>query len=364
MKPKKILAVAGTTYQLIVLHFIKDAFFKDAQIDLVVSDKTPLLEKLYNNKKLEPYYHKVYFADARKLKKVSKPAPVTLFESFVYNKCCKQILSAPLDVYDEVFYACPEMPDEIIKEISKTVIKKNPNVKFNRYEDGFASYTRFSGHIISSPSGVFLYKKVLGFDLEKQENNLYLFEPALASAHITWNKIHIPKTNLHVFDELQQIFDYEPIIFSEKFVFLGQGTANGIDNASTYQSLVNMIINIVGFENIIVKKHPRGVHDNFSKHVHTLESECPWELFELSDAMHDKVLISYYSTACMTGKLLFHTNSKVLFLYPLAADSFSENIDFEFYFELAVKKFPQITIVRTAEELTAYLLEQMNTVTS
>ena len=356
---RKILAMASTTYQLIVFLFLKQAFLTEDIVDLVVTDKTALLEKLYLNGRLTPLFHEVYFADARKIKNPYKSGLQNLFESFIYNRTTNKILSAPLDTYDEVFYACPENPDEIIKELSKTLIKRNHHILFHRYEDGFASYTRFSGHIITSKTGVKLYDKFLGFHQEVQEDDLYLFEPELASPNINWNIVKIPNRNEQVLTMIRSIFEYNPEPFPEKFVFLGQGTSNGIDNAETYRSLVNYMIEEIGTDNLLLKRHPRGVYDVYSENVHTLDTDCPWEVFELNGSMDEKVLISYYSTACITGKTLFNSKSKVIFLYPLAEDSFSEEINFEFYFEVAARKYPGIYIARSKEEL-SYLIKKLS----
>ena len=43
---RKVLAVASTSYHLMVFLFIKDAFLKDAQVDLVLTDKSGVLFEL------------------------------------------------------------------------------------------------------------------------------------------------------------------------------------------------------------------------------------------------------------------------------------------------------------------------------
>ena len=52
-----------------------------------------------------------------------------MWESFVHNPTTKRIFKDDtyenFRDYDDIFFASPGMPDEIVKEISKTAIKQN-----------------------------------------------------------------------------------------------------------------------------------------------------------------------------------------------------------------------------------------------
>lgn len=354
---KKILAIANTTYQIVVLLYLIDSFYMDCEFQLVVTNKTPLLEKLFKEEKLNNYFSKVYFADSRKIKNKNKGALQTLWESFVYNKTTKDLLGTTLGKYQELLYASPVGVDEITKEISKTLIKNNPMIIIRRFEDGFGSYTSLSGHVVSSESGRKMYGKFLNFHNLKQENTLYLFEPTLAKNSENYNFIKIPTDNIEIIHRAKIIFNYKPTKIQEKFIFFGQGTQEFVENAKTYQTMVYEIADIVGKENFIVKKHPRSVWDEYDDSIHKLNVEYPWELLESEDALQNKVLISYSSTACITGKLLYNSNTHVVYLYPLAKDSFRVSIEFNEYFEKAEKEYSNIHIARTKEELLEILKE-------
>ena len=53
---RKVLAVASTSYHLMVFLFIKDAFLKDAQVDLVLTDKSAYLYELYQSGRTAIFY--------------------------------------------------------------------------------------------------------------------------------------------------------------------------------------------------------------------------------------------------------------------------------------------------------------------
>ena len=67
--------------------------------------------------------------------------------------------------------------------------------------------------------------------------------------------------------------------------------------------------------------------------------------------MEDKTLLSYYSTACVSGKLLFHSKCRIIFLYPMAGDSFNEKCDYEDYFAKLQKLYDGVEIARSREQL-------------
>lgn len=365
---RHVLGIASTNYHLMVFLFLKDAFLQDDKVDLVLTDKSPSLYDIYMSGRLNRYFNRVFFADAKKIKNPYKSAPVTLLESFVYNPTTKAMLAdnnfKNFGTYDAVYFASPGMPDEIVKEISKTAIRRNHKVTFHRFEDGFASYTKAPVYTVSSPLGQKLYKRFFGYDIKEMENELYLFEPALAESHVAdtaatgFSLIQIPKTKERirlVTKQIQDILQFESRSFTEKYMFLGQGTANGMQNPVTYRNLIVDIAEHVGYDNFVVKPHPRGDHDIFEDQMHLYRDTCPFELAVADKKMEDKVLLSYYSTACVSGKLLFESNCKIIFLYPLSGDSFNEKCDYEDYFHKLTSLYDNIYIARTKEELWSLL---------
>lgn len=371
---KKVLGIVSTNYHLLVFLFLKETCLRNYdQIDLVVTDKTPYMEEVYQKGAFAPFFDNVYFADGRKIKNPYKNALVTLYESFVYNQTTKEILEkqirhedgtlsmqkpCKLDTYNDVYFASPGMPDEIVKELGKTLIKNNKNVEFHRFEDGFASYTKSPEHFINTELGQKLYRILMRYDIAKKEKELLLFEPYLAEKNVGFEKRKIEKGEKEiaaVIDMVQKILVFQSSPFPEKFVFLGQGTENGMGNSKTYQSLILEIRDAVGYENMVIKPHPRGKYDDFKGAMKVYKDPCPFELAVANGDMEGKVLISYYSTACVSAKLLFKSNCKIIFLNKLAADSFNEKCDYEDYFKKVTEIFEDIYIPKSKEELFALL---------
>lgn len=354
----KVLGVVSTPYHLLVFLFVKDAFLSGDEVDLIVTDKTPSMEELYKSGRLKPYFHQVFFADGRKIKNPYKSAPLTFYESFIHNKTTDVIIDAPLPSYDKMYFASPGTPDEIVKEIAKTLIKKNKKLTFHRYEDGFASYTKRPVHVINTPSGISMYKGLWHYDIYEMEKEILMFQPGMAEKNVDFEKIQIPKTpeRIQKITEMaKDIFRFEVMVPHQNIIFLGQGTENGSENPETYQKLILKLRDIAGEDNFIIKPHPRGVHDDFHGELPVYEDSCPFELAIASGAMEDKTLISFYSTACVAGKLLFQSKCRIIFLYPLAEDSFNEKCDYEDYFNAFSELCENVYVARSWKEVEALL---------
>lgn len=367
---KKALGIVSTNYHFLVFLFLKETILKQYdQVDLVVTDKTPYMEEVFQKGAFNPYFKNVYFADGRKIKNPYKNALITLYESFVYNGTIKDILTKTtltsdgkreihfpcrLERYDDVFFASPGMPDEIVKELGKTLVKDHKKVVFHRYEDGFASYTKSPEHLVNTSMGQKLYRLFLNYDIARMEKELYLFEPYLAEKEIAFEKVKIEKNReiiQNVIELARKTLAFESHSFPQQYVFLGQGTENGMGNPVTYQSLPLKIKDVVGYDNFVLKPHPRGVHDDFHGALKVYKDYCPFELAVANGDMEGKTLISYYSTACISAKLLFDSNCRIIFLNKLAKDSFNEKCDYEDYFSKVTKIFSDIYIPETEEEL-------------
>lgn len=360
-----VLGVVSTTYHLLVFLFLKEAYMQEDDVDLVVTDKTAYMEEIYRSGRLKPYFRRVLFADGRKIKNPYKSAPVTFWESMIHNPTTARIMDGPMDRYDRIFFASTALPDEIVKEIAKTAILQNHKVTFHRFEDGFASYTKFPEHLINTDSGKFLYRKLFGYDIAQKENELYLFEPYLAGDTGDFAKIKIPKDRERISKILtmaRDIFQFSCRPLAEEYVFLGQGAANSANNPDTYRSMVLTIADYVGRDNFIIKPHPRGIYDDFSGTLSVYQDNCPFELTQAAGCLEEKTLISFYSTACISGSLLFESNARILFLYPLSGDSFNEKCDYEDYFDKLTQMYPNIHIAHTMEELYALLNKRTDSV--
>ncbi len=362
--PSRILGIASTPYHLMVFLFIRDAFFKDLPTDILLTDKTACLKDLYTSPKLSSCFDDAFFADGRQIRNPYKKGPAMLYESLIRNPEFPRLFTdghkPDMKQYSHVFFASPGLPDEISKEIVKEAILQNRHVRLHRFEDGFASYTRPPVSSVSTRAGRLVYRAGKGFNIKKAENRLYLFEPALAEPAVADHKstgFHLkkipnsPDRIKRISRRLGELFGFTPPAIDAEYIFLGQGTANITQNPDSYASLIREIAQKTGYDRFCMKPHPRGVHDRFDQQMTLYEDGAPFELAFAGGYMEHKTLLSYYSTACVSGKLLFHSGCRIIFLYPLAGDSFNEKCDYELYFSKLKKLYENVEIARSKEEL-------------
>ena len=81
----------------------------------------------------------------------------------------------------------------------------------------------------------------------------------------------------------------------------------------------------LGKKNTIVKLHPSSRDVHYGEGVHIFSGKLPFEVVLSTKSMNDKVLISIFSTACMSPKLDFNQEPYVIFTYKLYGDMFCLN---------------------------------------
>ncbi|MCR5418172.1 MAG: hypothetical protein K6E84_04580 [Lachnospiraceae bacterium] len=361
---KRVLGIASTPYHLMVFLFLKDAFLSDRDADILLTDKTASLREVYDSGRLKEFFGDVFFADGKRILNPYKKALTQLKESLISNPEYPRLFAdghiPELSLYSDIFFASPGLPDEISKEVIKSAVLADRRIRFHRFEDGFASYTKPPVHAVSSGAGRFLYRVLKRFDINRAERRLYLFEPSLAEAAVADEKAtgfalrQIPNDEdriRRVTEQIRKVFAFSPKEIPAPYLFLGQGTDNVTNNPKTYASLIGKIAEKVGYENFCLKPHPRGTYDHFDDTITMYEDPAPFEICFAEGSMEDKTLLSYYSTACVSGKLLFHSKCRIIFLYPMAGDSFNEKCDYENYFTKLQNLYDNVYIARTPEQL-------------
>ena len=104
----------------------------------------------------------------------------------------------------------------------------------------------------------------------------------------------------------------EQYIFLEECFWTEKKNTNEID-------ILDRIAERVGKENIIVKLHPRTVHDVFALHGYKtfLESNIPWEMFMLHPEFKNKILLTASSGSAMTAKLMYDQDCNSIYLWKI-----------------------------------------------
>ena len=97
--------------------------------------------------------------------------------------------------------------------------------------------------------------------------------------------------------------------------------------------------------------------DGIDHGKHHIE-ECFWAIIDkYEDGFEEKTLVSFYSTACITVKLLFNSKCRVIFLYPMSDECFNETLRFDHFFNEAAHLFDNIHIAHSLDEAKKLLAE-------
>lgn len=160
-------------------------------------------------------------------------------------------------------------------------------------------------------------------------DEIYMFEPELncVKQNGTICKMKkINKRNETLKKAMNFIWEYnleEKSEFADKKVIIMEQGPQKVefDKEAFWKS----ILSILDLNKVIVKAHPRQKNSTLSgtdvqiSHNHTM----PWEIEVLNHNMNNKVLITIFSGACLSSKLLFEEEPVIIFLYKLLPVDYS-----------------------------------------
>lgn len=226
----------------------------------------------------------------------------------------KEYFGIEKQYYDQIYLS---YPDVIIQLAIKAIYDLNSNVKINLFEDGTAGY---NDKILR----INLSKKILNKLLRVEKvidhyDRILLFEPKYYSGKTNIPLESIPKIKSDdkaFVKSVNQLFKYnEEHSITNKFLFLEQPYPDEKLNKEI-ASIINKVFD-KEFE-LLVKLHPRTKNKKlYEKYDIYANKNIPWEVISMNNSISSKVLISYYSTACFTNKIIFDQEPAIIFLYDL-----------------------------------------------
>ncbi len=322
---KKISFVCETTYNLfiaIILLFqlkqIDDIdvtfFVRNNRIKKELIDNLKTLKEINNVKEFNySIFNDVY---EKKLITVyyfsfmNYVFPFYFFNKFLQNKGEKY-------KFDEIYIAFPDM-------IERLLVRLNAKSKLFFYEDGIGNYVEFTKRFPLYTCFTEDLWSFIHFRKNKWKNvdGIFLNQPDCFDYDLIEKfKINNFVGNNMVENALNTVFSTQENTenyYSNKMVFFTQPDDKSPFLGRSYKEIEIKIINMLNNEfhdSIIVRIHPRD--DSIIDNVKVDNSNNMFELMAKDYVDDETIMISYFSTACFTPKLIYDKEPYIIFLYML-----------------------------------------------
>lgn len=181
--------------------------------------------------------------------------------------------------------------------------------------------------------------------IDKNLGQLWLYLPELYSGgmkNLELKKLpYSANDNQELRDLFVNIYGKIPS-FSQRVVYF-EGTFMGDGMLTNEMNLVLKIAELVGKENMIIKRHPRNPIDRFSPMGFAVMDgiSVPWEIMLMNTDVSNKILISVASFTCLSPMEMYNKPMKAILLESLLLGRvyFLQSQGYQAFFEKAIKLF-------------------------
>lgn len=243
-------------------------------------------------------------------------------------------------------------------------LKRKINIEFNYFEDGIGTYCNDNLFQIHWYDKI-CQKIFFGNYIDKLQFNQYVYNLNLYK-HMHNNnvlklfKIDIMNQNHSNINQINKIFNVHQDMILEKYIYFDAIRLEELneDGIRLLDDIINVIMQVIGKDNIIFKSHPREKKRS-DKIRYMKNDNVPFEVLLFSYSFLDKVLITNMSSAVFTPKLLYGYEPPIIFLNYLLKDVMRDksnitNLVDEFK---DMYRFNVIYVPKTKEELLKVLEE-------
>lgn len=325
VRRKRTLLVATTVYQVIVAIQMKRMILKKQDVDIILGDETPNMERICESLLQTGLFEEVYFVRMNDYNKgIGEYYGYSSVQYVMYQwRDIRRMfrLEKKYDMYFVPFFHPFHMNlYSYIKRFS------NPYIKAYLYEEGSAIYSAM-GKLYQKLIETYdsMGYKVFGYSrMLKEICGVVVFHPELMQWGKEYRKIRLPllrKSDKEIKRICNIVFHYHGEFaqdYSKKVVFLEEAKyQDGIWINDV--GIVEEIMDMVGKENILVKRHPRAEQNRFERIGCATNQDMliPWEVIYMNHDFTDKIIISTASSSIMHPMLLFGEEVKAVYLFKM-----------------------------------------------
>ena len=354
----RIAFVIATPLQLFNCLLIMKHHFPERQADLFALDIACDMRRVIEYRKRDRQIHKVYYAyDV--CKHASRIG--TVLDHLYTPSSSKRILKdCKLTDYSDFFTT---FNDTATTEIYTKLWKNNPDIRLHFYEEGTGVYTT---PLYQDYGRIKTMYKLLGYRSETDYvEDLYVYCPSLY--HGDLKTVEIGTVSEDDKEEFVSEQNFRLRDYDKRIIFfdnpMDKPEYKGVDQ---FRILADME-KATGRSNIMVRVHPRDQSGVFEERGYTEDANTsiPWEEILLHQDISDNILVTTFSTAVFSPKIICGQEPRVIFLKrALLENNGSESegkMDSFDRFAMGVKEMyrdpSRVFIPRTLDEMIAQLRE-------
>ena len=315
----KKLFICNTYYQLIVAIQMKLTIMADADVDIIITDRSRNSVRICEKVKEIHLFDKVYYHSFKEPKSGRASTLERIY--YVYggtfgNRKYRLTKDA---YYDEICCFNFDLHAHFVYEYCARI---NKDIRCSKYEEGFISYA--SGEdTYGVISLIYTIRRLLRkSNMRERIEKFYCFNPNAYKG--VFEPIAIPRISEKDRKIKQILFDVflkgnPRQEYSAKYIYLP--CIYDIEGGEPIGelSLAIKVAELVGRENLIVKVHPRDNPDKYKEQGLrvAVDSASPWEAVQINGDFSQKVLLSTVSGSLLTTNVLFAEPPKSHYLYNL-----------------------------------------------
>lgn len=329
------IILCATPFHIFSAINISSTYLTKEKIIVVILNYFSGSNELYNRLKESGLFYKVCFINVTKMNYM-RYCNNKLYRLFymINSSWIVREIDEDLAQVDEVIF--PYL-DPVLLILGKEIQKKNIKCKYSYFEDGTASYIGDFESLLPARLELFFRVPLRIY----VPNYIYSYSPAIYSNR---SDFKVYPLFIESMEKINQIFDYVHKEMKYKILFLDTGIGWN-DEADICINLLNCVFDKEMKEKILVKKHPNRTdekYENAGYGIYCSQKGTPFEICILNDEqIADSILISDFSTACFSPKLIAEKEPVLIFLYKIIENGvFSDRQKLQF--DLLVEQFTKL----------------------
>lgn len=359
----KRLILVNTLYQLIVAIQLRNTYFWNDNVYLIVSENTKNAEQITEKlRSLNLFSQVVYIKNKGIIENRTSFDKIKDFIDLSFKDTNRYsfYLEQFNDKYFDEFLCYNFWTDSY--GLYSSLCKYNPNIVFSFFEEGLLSY-----HFNPLDTGRRRFIRNIRGILGKKNvidafGNFYCFYPELYHGGLKTKKLENLNPNEKTAEQIRIIFNLQNQIikYREKYIFFSSIYDLDGDEAIGEFELLLSLADLVGRENLLVKVHPRDTRTIYAENGLKVDenSSAPWEAIQLCGDFRKNVFLTTASSSVLSGCLMLPYSIPTFFLYKLCdiekngiASKAASEIERTLSNEKMKDVFSNIKIINKLEEL-------------